>query len=107
MVLTPVEHPVVAGSWLLPALAELGEDWSPALDVSTLAVVVRSVLAEPTHADWQTCVGFPDAVLPRGSAAEREVVFDLLLDAACDGDSAEFIAALDRYARAHRDRSCA
>merc|ERR1719331_1599725 len=79
MVLTPVEHPVVAGSWLLPALAVLGEDWSPALDVSTLAVVIRSVLVEPKHAEWQTCVGFSDAVLPRGSEAEREVVFDLLL----------------------------
>jgi ubiquitin-protein ligase len=106
MVLTPVEHPVVAGCWLLPALAVLGEDWSPALDVSTLAVVVRSVLVEPTHEDWQTCVGFPDAVLPRGSEAEREVLFDLFLDAAFDGDSPEFIAALHRYAIAHRDRSC-
>jgi hypothetical protein len=106
MVLTPVEHPVVAGSWLLPALAVLGEDWSPALDVSTLAVVIRSVLVEPTHADWQTCVGFPDAVLPSGSMTEREVLMDLLLDAAFDGDSPEFIAALHRYAKANLDRSC-
>jgi hypothetical protein len=106
MVLTPVEHPVVAGSWLLPALAVLGEDWSPALDVSTLAVVIRSVLVEPQHADWQTCVGFPQAVLGRGSAAEHEVVLDLLLDAASDGTSPEFIGALRRFAEANRDRSC-
>jgi hypothetical protein len=105
MVLTPVDHPVVAGSCLLPALAVLGEDWSPALDVSTLAVVVRSVLAEPAHADWQTCVGFRHDVLPRGSSAEREVVLDLLLDAASDGDSPAFLRALRSYAEAHRDPS--